>query len=390
VKNIKSRWLLTAGIVSLAIITYTYGKSMTLIYGGFELIIAAVCYAAVFSNIKRLDNITSRLILIVTCMSLINGAFSGDLKSVLLMSIPMVMILSVSVIPMSIDDDGRDFMWAYFIGTAVAGACKLFDLFDSFNPNTMGFFYFMVLTLGFTWFRATRYKLFAFITLIPGAVLCLFSGSRNVAVMIIVAFILVLIPKLLYRTKSFYRIIYGLVLLYTVFAPFIIVNALNNASFYRIIEAYTSTFSNKAWSLITRAEFFHIIEAKIAALSPYHLMFGTGILQGHSHNLFYQSLLVYGAVGAIFVYLLLIRVFEMAGRLIRERGDNVALGLAISLASILLLNGADLFIFATESYPVLPQMIIGIIIYRYKKAFCEDTDEIKLADVKESPTEAEV
>lgn len=389
-KNIKSRWLLIAGIISLAIITYTYGKSMTLAYGGFELIIAAVCYAAVFCNIKRLDNITSRLILIVTCMSLINGALSGDLKSVLLISIPMVMILSISVLPMDISDDGRDFCWAYFIGTALLGLCKLIGLFDGFNPNATGFFCFMVLTLGFTWFRATRYKLFAFITLIPGTVLCLFSGSRNVAVMIIVAFILVLTPKFLYKTKSFYRIVYGIVLLYTVFAPFIIINALSNDSFYGIIEAYTSTFSNKAWSLITRAEFFHIIEAKIAALSPYHLMFGTGILQGHSHNLFYQSLLVYGAVGAIFIYLLLIRIFEMAGRLIRERGDNIALGLAIALASILLLNAADLFIFATESYPILPQMIMGIIIYRYRRAFSKDLDEIKLAECESDISEAQV
>ncbi len=380
-KGIRAGWLFFISVILAMTITYTYGKSITLLYGAIELAIAAVCYIVIFYNLHRLDNISSRLILIICCMSLINGAISGDLKSVLLISVSLVMILSVSVISMRVNDGGLDFMWAYFGGVALSLLAKVFDVFYDFNPNTLGFLYFTVLMLGFIWVRATRHKILAVASLAPCVLLALFSGSRNVAVMLIFALILLFLPRMFYASRGAYRALYALVLIYTVFAPAIILGAFQNEGFYSVIEGYTSTFSSKAWSLITRAEFFYIIEAKISALSPYHLMFGLGILAGHSHNLFYQAVLTYGLVGAIFLYLLLIRIFEMAGRLIREKRDNIVLGLAISLMCILMLNGADVFLFGSETYSVISQAIMGMILYRYRTAFASQAlPEIPVSD----------
>ena len=52
-------WYSNALIISAAVlsilITYTYARSITLLYGGLEILLALVCYILIFKNLNEPD-----------------------------------------------------------------------------------------------------------------------------------------------------------------------------------------------------------------------------------------------------------------------------------------------------------------------------------------------
>ena len=82
--------------------------------------------------------------------------------------------------------------------------------------------------------------------------------------------------------------------------------------------------------------------------------------------MFYQGLFVYGFVGTILIYLFYIKVFEMAYILFLKNDDYVALGCFIGLIGNLLLQGADDYLICNRTCVVMPFIMVGLIISRYR------------------------
>lgn len=361
--------LIVFAVLLSVTITAAYANSMTLLYGGIELLLAAFCYLLVLLRWRKTDPYLLLIFVILTGFSVINGFVNRDLKSVLLMSISLILPLAVSVIPQSSEADFSGYKLALIVIIAILALQSSTQFLGDINSNTYGFMAYYCVASGFAWFSCSRRRFVpALITLI-GLAFAMWSGSRNVAIVSGISILLLLLPVKWYQNKVFYRVLYIAILLYTVLAAAVIEWGFSQERIARFLIEYTEQYSDKVWSMLGRVEFSRHMAETIKNLSLSEKLFGLGVFRNHSHNLFYQSVLVYGYFGAVLIYLFFARVLEMAYALISKYNDKVALGCAIGVLGCLMLNGADMFLVGTETCVVMPQALIGIIIYRYRFHF---------------------
>ena len=79
ISRIKISILTLLGVLLSFAIMYTYGNSMTSIYGAIELLIAFFCYLGFFQYLRRIDANLGILCLFVIFVAWISGILSGDL-----------------------------------------------------------------------------------------------------------------------------------------------------------------------------------------------------------------------------------------------------------------------------------------------------------------------
>ena len=241
---------------------------------------------------------------------------------------------------------------------------RSFGVLGSINSNTISFLAYILLSVGFIWYEYSKKKLLPIAYFICCMVIFLQTGSRNAAITIVLCFALLIVPKSIVKRKIIYRAIYGASLIYTFFALKIMEWGFSNPSISNLLNTYTDTFSEKAWTMESRMYFLQEISTKIDSLDFFTKIFGEGTCQHFGHNLYYQCVFVWGIVGAILIYILLIRVFEMAYKEIVS-GNQLVYGCFTILIGHIILNGADVYLFGGETCQVAPLIIIGIIMQQY-------------------------
>ena len=359
-------------------ITFTYARSMTLLYGVIEIALVVLSYALVLRNIKAPDQIIISIVAILTFISLINGVIYGDVKSVFLLSISIVLPLAISVLPIGFDDNSADFKWGFLVGLAIILLNSITNFLGHINSNTLGFYCYMAISFGFVWYKQSKKKIFPLILILLGAVLSANTGSRNVAIIVVLMLIFLLLPDKFWENKATFRIIYIAILFYTIFALDILEWIFSHEKLASFLNDYTSNISDKNWGMEGRIHFFKEMEYKISQMNWYNKLLGEGILKRHGHNMFYQSVFIYGYLGTVLIYAMYIRVFEMAYSLIKKHHDKIALGAFVALIGVFLLNGADLFLLGSETCAVIPQVLIGVIMLRYRNAAKEEKLELEM------------
>lgn len=365
-KKISINSIGVAAVVISLLITLFYTRSITILYGGLELLLAALCYLLILKNWRNADPYLLLLFLFITGFSFINGVMRMEIKSVVLLSISLILPLAISVLPLNITEEQKCFKWAFLLGLSLCITQQYFQAFDKINSNTLGFLFYMFTSLGFIWYLCSKKRLVPIILILIGAAVALNTGSRNVAIVIALSVILLFLPKKLYTNAAFFRCLYLLILLYTLFAATIMEWGFNNEFISGILYDYTEQYSDKAWEMTKRITFLHEIRTKLSNLDVMSKLFGEGIMLHHGHNMFYQSLYVYGYIGTAMIYAFFIRIFEMARKLICFNNDKIALGCSIALLGCFLLNGADVFLIGVEACAIIPQVLMGIIIFRYR------------------------
>lgn len=375
-KRSANNLMIMAVLLTLAI-SISYGRSMTLVYGGMELLLVAWCYVILLCRWRKTDPYLLLFFCAVTLFSLFNGLLAGEVKSVVLLSISLVLPLSVSALPLNLNENGRTFRTAFFVGLIPCVLQQVMALFGEFNSNTLGFLNYMCVSVGFVWYLCSKKKLVPALVLLAGFSLAVAAGSRNVMVVTALTILLLLLPKRWYAGKSFFRALYLLVLLYTVFAAAVMEWGFNVRFIADWLQEYTGRYSDKAWEMSQRVTFLHRVREIIAQMSPLQKLFGEGILRRHGHNMFYQTVMIYGYLGTVLIYAFYIRIFEMARKLVARSGDRIALGCAIALLGCFMLNGADVFLVGTETCAVIPQVLMGVIIYRYRNSDENLTQRVK-------------
>ena len=366
-KPLYSKLFISAAALLSILITYTYARSMTVIYGGLELVLAAACYFLIFKNVKGPDHLIIGLFGILTTFSFLNGILYNDLKSVLLLSLSLVLPISISVLNLEFSNDGKEFFWGFLIGFIIILGQSTTGFLGRINSNTFGFYCYMAVSIGFIWYKQAKHKIFPLILILFGCYLSSGAGSRNVAIISLLMFLLLLLPDRVFKSKIFFRVLYIIALSYTVFAANIMEWIFEQEKLAAWLIEYTEGFSDKAWGMEERIGFLREVRGKIGRLNLYNKIFGEGVLKRHGHNMFYQSIFIYGYLGTFLLYALYVRVFEMAYTLIKEENDKIAIGCFIALIGMFLLNGGDLFLVGTETCAIIPQVMMGMIMLRYRQ-----------------------
>ena len=355
--------LLTAFLVAFAI-CYLYAHSVTLVYGVLELLIAVVCYAGCLKQYRTIDGNSLVLGCSAVVLTWCTGLFHGDLKSTLLITVPLLMPLYISSLKITYKD------WTDFVPTTIIAVVITYlaiekRAFGQINSNTIGFMGFMGVSIGVLWIKNAKKRIFPTALVLFGFYCAIRSGSRNVAVVGLLCLVLIFLPKAILKKPLVYVSICLAVMLYSIFTAEILDWIFSEPKLNDLLVEYTDQYSEKTWEMAGRVEFLEMLQSRIAKRDILEQLFGTGNYTIHGHNMFLQCVANFGYIGMVLVYGMFYRVFKLAYLLIVKKQDDVALGCVIVLWGIFLLQGADVFVVGHETYPVIPQVIMGIILNRY-------------------------
>lgn len=346
------------------IITYTYGKRMTLLYGGLEIMIALACYWMFFTKFSRLDRVARILAIIVIQFAWVSGLFSGDLKSTLLITVPIIMPLCISTLRI-VYKSSADFILVTVTAVVLTFLATTQNILAGFNSNSIGFLGFMGVSLGFLWVRSARFKAIPMGVVLIGILFAVLSGSRNVSIVGLACVGVLLLPDAILCNRRVYFLITIVIFFYTIFAANIMAWGFSVPAINDFLLDFTGRYSEKAWSLAMRVNFLRSVQSLIAQRNILQQLFGAGVCTVHGHNVFYQCVLEFGYLGTALLYMMFYRIFKQAYILIQKRNDQIALGCAVALWGNFLLQGADVYLIGPESYAIVPQVLMGIIMQRY-------------------------
>lgn len=369
-RKIKAKTLTLMGFLLLFVITYIYGQSITAAYAFIELAIAAICYLGCIKYFYYLDYILRTLCLMVIFFAVFAGFLHGDLKSTLLITVPLVMPLYISTLNIEYKYNGKDFRPVTWLTVVIMYFTIIGNFFGDFNSNTIGFVSFMGISFGFVWLKCAKEKIVPMMSVLMGIIIAAYSGSRNVAIVGLICLVLIILPKHLFANPTIYMIICSIIVIYTIFSANIMEWGFANPKINNFLVEFTSNYSEKAWEMSARADYLRMIQNRIAQRGIIAKIFGDGVLTSHGHNMFYQCVMEFGYLGTAFIYLMFIRIFQLAYVLIRKKHDNIVLGCVIALWGNLLLQGADVYLLGPETYAMIPQILMGIIIQRYMSYKC--------------------
>ena len=239
-------------LLSFAIM-YTYGYSMKFVYGVMELIIAAFCYIGYIVRFRRIDVKLRTLCLVVVGVAWFTGLVSGDLKSTLLITVPLIMPLYISTI--NIEYKGSaDFRPVTIAAVTITFLAIIRNMFGYFNSNTLGFIGFMGVSFGFLWVKNARFKMIPIMFVLFGILCAAMSGSRNVALIGLVCGILLILPDSVLCKRIVYFSITGFILIYTIFSADIMAWGFSVPQINDFLLEFTGNYSQKAWQMAARVE----------------------------------------------------------------------------------------------------------------------------------------
>lgn len=364
-KRIDIRVLTILSFFLMAFITYTYGRSITYVYGATELLVTFICLIAFIRYNAKMDSLMKWICAYLFTVALIGGIINLNIKSTILICTPLFIPLLVSVLNIDYKKNNTDFCFVTIIAVITSYFEINYSVFGEFNSNTLGFASFMGISFGFIWIRCAKKKLIPVLIVILGLVIAAYSGSRNVALVGLICIGLIIVPHKFLNNRIVYYTICLLPLIYTIFAADIIDWMFSNTRRSEFITSFTETYSQKAWGMAERADFLRLVRSQIANRDLLTKLFGSGIVTMHGHNLYNQCVLEFGYIGTSLIYIIFIHTFRIAYVMIKH-GDNIVYGCVIALVANLLLQGADVYILGAEAYAIVPQVFLGIILQRHR------------------------
>ena len=202
--------------------------------------------------------------------------------------------------------------------------------------------------------------------LIVAFLVMLKTDCRNAVIVMMLMSILIFLPEKLYKTKWLFRVIYLVAIMYTISAFSILEFASKNSFIVKVLTYISSNFSTKKYGIFLRLQYFDTVKRHLGELSLISKIIGQGVNNGSGHNMFYQGLFVYGILGTFIIYAFYVKVFEMSYILFIKNNDYVALGCFIGLIGNLLLQGADEYLICNPTCVVMPFIMVGLIMSRYR------------------------
>lgn len=366
------------------LIGWSYGNSFP-VYVSITILLAILVYYRFFT--KRIPLNTNLLLIIkaILCVTFVASIINGDVQSFVMVNVSLLFPLAFC----TMDIDYRHFERQLIVISLINLVIVDFLLTQSeiWNSNSLAFIIFSGISVGMLWFKfatAAVSKIGCILYLGYASSMLLLTGCRNAGLVIIVCFVLLLLPIRLYKNALIFRILYISSMFLTVIAADFMEMVLSDDRLMDELLSYTSSFSQKAWSMDGHYILLEAITRKFRSYDILTQLFGMGVKTYHTHNLFYQCLFFYGYVGTLFIYIFYIYVFERAYRLIKYNDDTVALGCAIILVGHFLLQIGEVYMLGAETCTLMALLPAVIILHRWiktknaNKLKNENTDNISL------------
>ena len=357
--------LTSIGIVYALLASFAYGYS----YSSFmfaSVIILTYTYGLLIILSKKIDRVYLISILGIVFVSIINGLIRGNLLDPIAVSTSLVLPLTISAIDIVDADNYRRYIPCCLITIVLVYLQLRYSFLGDYNVNTLGFILYMGSSFGFIWLKISKYKILPFAYLAISFLLMLKTDCRNAIIVMMLMAVLIFLPDKLYKKKWLFRLIYIATMMYTILAFSILEMAFNNDFAIKIFTYISSNFSTKTYGMILRLQYFTTVKNHLNELPLISKLIGQGVNNGSGHNMFYQGIFVYGIIGTIVIYVFYIKVFEMAYILFFKNNDYVALGCFIGLIGNLLLQGADEYLICNPTCVVMPFIMAGLIMSRYR------------------------
>lgn len=367
VYNIPFGYLAIICYIFTIITAWSYGNSYAY-YVVVSVVMAIFAYGAFFSNRNQINRNIKQIITLVLFGSLAMGLINGDVKSSIMVNISLLMPISLSTLSISYDNIQKQLLYASIVNLGLI--LLIGRNFASWNSNSLAFVIFCGVSIGMMWFKTAegfKQLVCSSVYLMFATTLLLAAGSRNAGIVIIICYVMLLVPKRIYSDLSLFRITYITALLLTVFSVDFQMYILNDAQIMDNLQAYTTSFSNKAWGMDTHYILLKAVTSKFSSLDLFTQLFGTGVKAAHCHNLFYQCLFFYGYVGTTLIYLFYMYVFETAYKLIHYNNDIIVLSCFIILIGHFLLQIGEVYMLGAETANVMSLLPAGIILQRWNQ-----------------------
>lgn len=357
--------LLVVGMLYSCLITWSYGNSYV-IYVGLSVLAMIIAYnnlgGLLFYHPTKIVYLCALLLLV----SVIMGILSKNLMSCLQVNTSMVIPFAISCFNIDCDNIKKQ------MAKSAASLLAISVIMTSnvrLNSNSMAFLMYISGSFGFLWFLLEKNlgrKCYVVGYLLLITSLLLGTGSRNAGIVMMLCFVLLIIPKSIYKKPLFYRLLYIAAMLATVFAPSVMRFVFGNAKLMDILLQFTSSFSAKAWGMDTHLDVLLFVQNRANELNFVSKIFGEGIKRYHCHNLFYQCVFFYGYIGTIVLYGICGYIFESGFRLYRTEENKLTLGCCIIMIGHFLMQTGEVYMFGGETMLLGALIPMGIILQQVR------------------------
>lgn len=376
VHTVKIETVLLVGALLNIIITWSYSSSLLPVYAGVSIIIAIFAYGNFFLKLSQIDGVYGLICIFLLFESFFTGVLMrSGLKSMIMVNMSLFLPVGISTLKIDITNAKKGACIISLLSFALMFLHVETGILGHINSNTISFLAYILLSTGFIWYEYSKAKIVPIFYFASCMMIFLRTGSRNAAITIVICFFLLALPKAIVKRKCIFRVIYGLALIYSFFALKVMEWGFNQPRISHYLNAFTSAFSEKAWGMEGRVYFFQKIAQKLDSLDFLTQLFGEGVCQHLGHNLYYQCVYMWGIVGTILIYLLLIYIFEIAYKEI-IRGNLLVYGCFIILVGHIILNGADVYLFGAETCQPLPMIILGIVLHQHRYRRDKEREEM--------------
>ncbi len=362
--------LMVFSMIYTCLVSWSYGKSY-LLYSGLSILGILIAFGVfsthVFPKCSKPEFICILIIFFTTIMGFLNSGVVSSFQVNASVLMPFVIAyfniqyknLKKQIIIVAI----LNLLISLFLTTGLI-----------LNSNSMAFLVYSGCSAGFIWFvleNKLRGKILAGVYLLISAGVLLEVGSRNAGIVLMICFVLLLVPKYFYQAPVFYRTVYILAILSTVFASNVMEYIFNNMNIMDVLLEFTTSFSDKAWKMEGHLDILLYAQMKFSQSGIFEKIFGEGVRLHHCHNLFYQCLFFYGYVGTIMLYGLFGYIFEQGFKLYRIHGNKLTLACCIVLLGHFLMQIGEVYMFGSETMCLIALVPMGIILQQ--KRTCIET-----------------
>ena len=357
--------MIKGGKLYALLASFSYGYSFSSFMFA-SIIVSVYTYGILIVNSKRIPGIYLIALLGIVGISVINGLVRGNILDPISVSTSLILPLTIATLDFIDADNYRMYIPCCVITFILVYVQLKTSFLENYNVNTLGFILYMGSSFGIIWLKLSSKKLYPTIYLFLAFLLMLKTDCRNAIIVMILMSILIFLPDKLYKIRWFFRTIYIVVLSYTILAFTILEFAFSNSFISKVLTYISLNFSTKTYGMFLRIQYFISIKDHLNRLSLVSKLIGRGVNDGSGHNMFYQGMFVYGILGTFIIYTFYIKIFEMSYTLFKRNNDYVALGCFIGLMGNLLLQGADEYLICNPTCVVMPFIMVGLVMSRYR------------------------
>lgn len=363
-KVIKFKWLLLFSYLITVIIAWSYGGSY-IIYAASSIFLMCVTYFLILRKSYCAFPVLKTICIILVLFTCFLGLLHGDIQSPLMVNTSLLLPIAIASLRIDTTNIQRQLAYASILSVPIIMYIGIY--IKEWNSNSLAFIFFGGVSLPFLWFKFSNRlfnKLLSGLLLLFFATYLLATGSRNAGIVLCISIVLLLLPNSIYRNKILFRILYLIPLFSTVFAESIMAFVFNTKSIIDNLVDFTAQYSQKAWGMDTHLYILLYVRDKFLNLDIFTQLFGSGVKAGHCHNIFYQCLFFYGFLGTVIIYMIYMRIFEYAYKLIYKYNDSLVLGCFIILLGHFYLQIGEVYMLGAESANVISLLPVGIILQR--------------------------